>query len=366
MNPATLYSLQNRYFWLANVLIWLAVHVFFTHSQFVIKEGTEHARSWAEMWVYQAPWFFNFIWVTGLIFTINRFVFRAKCKLVCKVFAHLTAMILILLLYWTLSSIPHYYLFIEQITFTQFWMRVVFEYGHVEVLVYSGILALAVGAYMYHSMLDKKLELKQLQYALSQEQLKALRSQLNPHFLFNVLNSIASLVRLKREKEAISALSQLSFMLRTILENKNNEDIKIKDEIAFINSYLTIQKLRFTEKLDTNIDVSDDCLDVAIPNMLIQPLVENAVQHGSQLESNKNLIQLNIFRSPDAITFNLTNKVAQKEQKSGFGIGLTNTRERLTKLYEDFVLETKPIGNDLFETHLVLPIGEEHAKRLDS
>ena len=179
--------------------------------------------------------------------------------------------------------------------------------------------------------------------------------------MFNTLNTIASLVRLKREKDAVNALSELSQMLRTILENKNNEDVRIKDEIAFINCYLSIQKMRFAEKLETKVTVAEDCLNIQIPNMLLHPLVENAVQHGSQLESNKNPLNLDIKRTHNELRVKLTNKVAHNEKHKGFGIGLTNTRARLSRLYSHFQLELNPINDDVFETLLAIPIGEQDA-----
>jgi len=339
------------------------MHLLFTHTQYIVKLDTELERSWVEMWLYQAPWFFNWIWLTNLIFVLNRQVNDAELQLHSKISIHFVAMLVLLFFYWTLSAIPHYYGFIENQSFYQFWKTVVFSYGQVEVFIYIAILALAVGTRMYHQMLEKRIELKQLQFALSQEQLKTLRTQLNPHFLFNALNSIASLVRLKRESEAISALSQLSQMLRKTLENKNNEDIKVKDEIAFINSYLAIQKMRFAEKLDTHINVQPDCLNINIPNMLLHPLVENAVQHGSQLESNKNPLNLSISRTSAELTIKLTNRVAIDDQHNGFGIGLSNTRARLNKLYKHFKLDLHPINGDMFETLLTIPIiGEQHAE----
>ena len=99
-------------------------------------------------------------------------------------------------------------------------------------------------------------------------------------------------------------------------------------------------------------------MNIDIPNMLLHPLVENAVHHGSQLESNKNLLDLVICRTDDKLKVTLTNKVAVDDKHQGFGIGLSNTRERLNRLYGNFQLELTPLNDGLFETLLAIPIGE--------
>ena len=106
--------------------------------------------------------------------------------------------------------------------------------------------------------------------------------------------------------------------------------------------------------------IDDDCLDIEIPNMLLQPLVENAVQHGSQLESNHNPVSLEISRTQSTINIVLVNKAATHSD-SGYGIGLKNTRERLERLFSDFKLELSELNDDLFRTTLILPIGGRHA-----
>ena len=335
---------------------------FFTHIQYKSALGGEFELSWMRTWVLLSPWFLNWIWMTAAIFSVTRHNDDTYKPLSARVISHVFWMIVLLFLYWILAVIGRgllqgeggdYYL--------AAFVRTLTSSSQLDVFIYGGVLSIALGLRFYHRAIEERLEIKRLNYALTQEQLKTLRSQLNPHFLFNALNTIASLVRLKREKDAVTALSELSLMLRKILENKNNDDVKVKDEVAFINSYLAIQKMRFAEKLDTNISVQSDCLDVEIPNMLLHPLVENAVQHGSQLESNKNMLNLEISRSDDELMVKMTNKVAHNDKHAGFGIGLSNTRARLARLYNHFQLELHPINDDLFETLLAIPIGEQDA-----
>ena len=119
--------------------------------------------------------------------------------------------------------------------------------------------------------------------------------------------------------------------------------------------------MRFSDKLDVKISVDDNCLDLDIPNMLLHPLVENAVQHGSQLESNRNLVDLDVCRKDDQLLVKLTNKVAENDEHKGFGIGVSNTRDRLAKMYNDYCLDLHPKQGGFFETTLIIPISAPNA-----
>ncbi len=352
----------NRYFWFANVFFWLAVHALYTHIKYRALQQTVVEPNWIDIWISISPWFLLWIFITVFIFKLVIFLESTRIHFVGKVVLHTGVILGIMPLYWSLAH-ALIILFTDRTIdqFSHFLMRTITTNAQLDIIMYISVLAGAMAIRFYHNALQERLELKRLNHALTQEQLKTLRSQLNPHFLFNALNTIASLVRLKRDKDAVSALSALSVMLRKILETKNHDEITVKDEIAFINSYLAIQKMRFSEKLDTHINVQPDCLDLVIPNMLLHPLVENAVQHGSQLESNKNLLNLDITRSDKQLMVILTNKVAKNDQHEGFGIGLSNTRERLARLYSHFKLELHPLNDDLFETVLAIPIGGKDA-----
>ncbi|WJG08987.1 histidine kinase [Aliiglaciecola sp. LCG003] len=352
----------NRYFWLANIFFWLAVLSVFTQFQYVADLNTDNESSWIWTWTLMSPWFINWIPVTACVFLVVRLNDEPDRSIYRKVFSHFIWMMALLTYYWVTTIFVRE--FLEGDDIAQFFdtlLRIVSTTSQLDIFIYLGVLTAALGIRFYHNAVQESIELKRMHHALTQEQLKTLRSQLNPHFLFNALNTIASLVRLKREKDAVTALSELSLMLRKILENKNHNNIKVRDEIAFINSYLAIQKMRFSEKLDTHVSVQPDCLELDIPNMLLHPLVENAVQHGSQLESNRNLLNLVISRNDKELKVVLTNKIAIYDTHSGFGIGLTNTRERLSRLYSHFRLELHPLNDGLFETLLAIPIGEPDA-----
>lgn len=353
----------TKYFWLANITFWLAVLGIAVHVQWGAELIiADKPRSWMHLWVLNSPWYLTWALLTAAIFSITRLNEQKNYSMRRKIVNHAAAAPLLLMAYFLFCVLCGQLLRGNGVT--QYWESLNFivrSSTQIDLAIYAGVLTVSLGLRFYHQSMHEKYEVKRLQNLLIQEQLKALRSQLNPHFLFNTLNTIASLVRLKREKQAIYALAELSTMLRTILENKDQKNIRIRDEISFINSYLAIQKMRFADKLDTYIHAQSDCLEIEIPNMLLQPLVENAVQHGSQLESNQNPLSVEISRLDDNLKIVMINKVAQNDKHNGFGIGLSNTRERLEKLYGQFRLELSPLKEGLFETVLTIPVGAKDA-----
>lgn len=362
MNESLKTYLPNKYFIFGSVFFWLAVHAIYAQIKFSALEGTGHAQSWLKIWWLISPWFFTWIGLTLLIHLLSRVVASLGLSLISRISMHFASMLILLVLYWLLSSFLYLILATQPLSgFWAFFANQVVNTFHLDILIYLCVLSLSSGIIFYDNHMRENLEVKRLQNALINEQLKTLRTQLNPHFLFNALNTVASLVRLKREKQAIQALSDLSFMLRKILENKNNRDVKIYDEVAFIKRYLAIQHMRFTDKLDVQLEIDENCMEIEIPNMLLQPLVENAVQHGSQLESNMNVIRLKISKNKHELNIKLTNTVAENDSHKGFGVGLTNTHERLMKIYANFKLEAKPLPGELFETILTIPLGDDGA-----
>ncbi|NMH59986.1 sensor histidine kinase [Alteromonas ponticola] len=346
----------SRYFWVVTVFVWLSIHLIISLIQHNALTYTSNPVNFAAVWWKLAPWFGNWIWMTAIIFLIVRnndspsFYKRLAC--------HLIGLIVLLPLYWftcvtmrTLANDKPLSSIAETL------LRVISNSALLDACIYFAVLGLAFGIRFYQNAMTKQVELNHVNELLIKEQLKTLRSQLNPHFIFNTLNTIVSLVRLKRDAEAVLALTELSQMLRKILENKNTSEASIKDEMIFINSYLAIQKMRFSDKLNTTVEVEENCLDIVIPNMLLHPLVENAIQHGSQLQRTVNNFHMAITRDNGMLEVRMTNNVGDKDEAKGFGIGLGNTREILERLYTHFQLEIKQKYKGTVETVLSIPIG---------
>jgi two-component system LytT family sensor kinase len=162
----------------------------------------------------------------------------------------------------------------------------------------------------------------------------ALRLQLNPHFLFNALNSISSLVTLDRKAEAEEMIGQLADFLRASITSDPMADVALAEEIDTIDAYLGIESARFGERLEVEIDAPDDVLGASVPNFILQPLVENAIKHGVAATRGRALIRVAARREGEALVLEVVNRsdggqITDPPREARIGIGLDNIRQRL-------------------------------------
>jgi two-component system, LytTR family, sensor kinase len=167
--------------------------------------------------------------------------------------------------------------------------------------------------------------------------LLALQAQLQPHFLFNTLNSVSALVVDGRLDAAISMISRLSDFLRTSLQTSDTPQIPVAREMVFIRQYLDIQKIRFGDRLTFRLDVAPDALSALVPTLLLQPLVENAVQHGilPHREGGSVVIQVRTAAQTLQLRVEDDGPGFRTTPMPPFGVGLSNTAKRLDELYGD-------------------------------
>lgn len=166
---------------------------------------------------------------------------------------------------------------------------------------------------------------------LAQAQLRALQAQINPHFLFNTLNAIAALGHRDPSRAEI-ALSRLSELIRTALADRG-QTVPLKDEIAFVRGYIDLYEVLLPEKIRATFDVDDEAWNAAVPPMLLQPLIENAIVHGIAKRAQGGGIGLTARKDGGRLTIALVNDAADKPTTPGNAVGLANVRERLRALY---------------------------------
>jgi sensor histidine kinase YesM len=181
---------------------------------------------------------------------------------------------------------------------------------------------------------QEKLEIER---QLTQAQLKALQMQMEPHFLFNTLNAITSLVAQGRNPEAMKTLAHLNTILRITLQRKAPEKVPFAEELRVVESYLAIQKVRFADRLQVKIDATQEALDGLVPCFLLQPIVENAIQHGIAPRAAGGLIETSVKRIGDKLWMQVRDDGAGPNGSTtqGHGIGMQNVRERLAYFYSD-------------------------------
>jgi sensor histidine kinase YesM len=183
--------------------------------------------------------------------------------------------------------------------------------------------------------LELKIQSSQLAEQLTSSQLSALKMQLHPHFLFNTLGAIMVLVRQGKGREAEMMLSRLSDLLRHTLEDVETQEVPLWRELDFLRLYLSIEQVRFEDRLRLRIEAAPELSDALVPHMALQPIVENAVRHGLGQSEEPVLIRVSAFRENGNLTLTVTDDGpgCPTPVFGEKGIGLANTRNRLTRLY---------------------------------
>lgn len=181
---------------------------------------------------------------------------------------------------------------------------------------------------------EKNMKMANLEKQMQQSQLSALQAQLNPHFLFNSLHAVSSLIGYDDQK-ARNMTIKISGLLRKMLDNDEKLEHSIEDEMNYIHDYLEIEKERFHDRLVIEVSVQEDVKDQLVPKLLLQPLIENAFKHGISQIEGKGQIKLLIEGHNEYIFIKVSNDVPESRNLSmNMGIGISNLRERLIQTYD--------------------------------
>ncbi|MFN0068320.1 MAG: sensor histidine kinase [Limisphaerales bacterium] len=201
-------------------------------------------------------------------------------------------------------------------------------------LVYGAIVGVRHAATYYRRAQDRELRAAELEKRLAEARLHALQMQLNPHFLFNTLNAVATLMR-RDVPAADRVLVRLGDLLRHALDRTDRQEVPLREELAFLDRYLEIEQTRFGPRLQVERDLDPSVLDAPVPNLLLQPLVETAIKHGVEKQAKPGVIRLTARRDDGVLEL----IVADNGPGLPAGgvprarIGLANTQERLAQLY---------------------------------
>jgi two-component system LytT family sensor kinase len=194
----------------------------------------------------------------------------------------------------------------------------------------------------------------QLQAQLSDARLAALRTQLNPHFLFNTLHAVSALVE-RDPKGVRRMIARLSELLRTTLDGADEQEVPLEEELTFVQRYLEIMQIRFQGRLVVHSHIDEDVQDALVPNLILQPLVENAIKHGVTKITEAGRIEIEAERAGDSLVLRVRDNgppLEEQELRADEGIGLRNTRARLSQLYgaaQGLVLRTARDGGVIAE-----------------
>ncbi len=202
-----------------------------------------------------------------------------------------------------------------------------------QIAVYITLVVMAHAYTYYRQVQQEKLEKSELEQALAASELQALKNQLHPHFLFNTLHGISTLIDSDRAL-AKSMVIRLSYLLRAALRHGSSDLIRLDDEIAFIQAYLDLEKMRLGPRLETLWQIGPGTRELLVPQMILQPIVENAVRHGIACCRTGGWLEITSRRSENTLEIEVRNSVGGNKQ-SGMGVGISNTKGRLRHLYGD-------------------------------
>jgi two-component system, LytTR family, sensor kinase len=214
------------------------------------------------------------------------------------------------------------------------WLFITFPFG---VAVYLCVVGMEHATRYFVEARDREIQMARLSQQLSSARFAALQAQVNPHFLFNTLNTIAVLVRDDDRQGAVRIVEQLGDVLRRTLRRHRTNEVTLGEELDLVQQYLAIEQARFSDRLHPTFDIDARVLTAAVPSFALQHLVENAIRHGIAQRVDAGRVHVAARRVQDALELSVHDDGPGIEQNATFGEGhgLANTRERLRALYGD-------------------------------
>jgi signal transduction histidine kinase len=307
---------------------WTCAGLFFASQTYLAyKNSGGQAHLGIILKLNLADWYLWGLLAPGIIWLGRRFPLEREHWARSTVM-HLIAGVGIALLKWWLDNLfRHYVLGLP----SSVSLAYVF---HGNLLTYSILVAATQGYLYYQRYRQGELRSVELSAQLAQAQLQALRMQLHPHFLFNTLNSIATLIH-KDPDAADQMTARLSDLLRLTLKNIGVQEVPLAQELEFLERYLDIEKTRFSDRLVVRIDVAPETLDASTPYLILQPLVENAIRHGIAARSLPGCVIVCAERDGGMLVLEVKDDGPgiRAASASNNGLGISSTRERLEKLY---------------------------------
>lgn len=282
-----------------------------------------------------------YVWIpaTPVIFWLQRHTSVRKPGWQLAVFGHaLTLVAIFLLQTWTTLVIGH---ITGHVLLTTGWGRyvsyMVVELMLYDLLIYLGIVTVAAWIESRRRYRDRDLRASQLEAQLARARVEMLQSQLQPHFLFNALNAIAMLVRRDRKQEAVDVIVGFSELLRYVLDESGTIDVTLGEELRFVRRYLDIERVRLGERLSVRWEVAADVERAVVPNLILQPIVENALKHSVMVRPSGGKIRVSASRRDALLHLEVEDDgeglPPDFSIEDARGVGLRNLRDRLNAFF---------------------------------
>lgn len=364
--------LNRRWFRVVLLMAAWTVFAIFLSSQMYLaySRGTTPIR-YSRIFLVELIYAYVWAGLTPLILWLARRFRIDRGRLLRGLLVHVTASLVIgvatrvlhdLMLFFFLAE-PGYNFSIVKLMMNVYFMT---DYG---AMLYWLILLISFTFDYNRRVRESEVRATRLKAQLAQAQLDALKMQLQPHFLFNTLHSISALVH-KNANAADKMIARLGDFLRQTLENAGTQEVTLQQELEFLKCYLDIERIRFENRLTVKMDIEPRTLDARLPNLILQPIVENAIRHGISHQTSPGRIEIGARRLNGTLQVQVTDNGPGLPSNSNSGtivkegVGLANTQARLKQLYgEDHRLDlSNTVGGGL-SVILEIPFRELNSKQ---
>ena len=351
--------------WLVGVGFWTLIGLSFA-CQFYIRSSQEGLDvSWRQAISYALGDWYVFALLSVPVIRLARTLHFEAGTRGRSLAAHLLGSVLFSLAYMVLRAWVGTWQ--SAASFTEAFQPLLVKTWHFNILIYWVMVAVACAFDYYRKYRERELRSIELEKRLVQAKLQALQMQLNPHFLFNSLHSISALMH-QNVEAADRMISRLSDLLRAALDNTEMQEVPLRDELSFLRRYLEIEQIRFGSRLQVEIDAAPETLSARVPNLILQPLVENAIRHGIEPHARPGRIRMLARREHDELTLEVHDNGSGLVSRAPVdGVGLSNTRARLHTLYGDaymFDFLNPPEGG--LVVRLIIPFRSDSKSHEDS
>jgi two-component sensor histidine kinase len=360
--------------WLAIGGVWTLFAVFFTSQGFLQYQVMKVPVTFWQVFSWQI--FSGYLWfaLTPLILWLGYKFPLESGKLLQNIPLHLVFSLLLSVFQQSIDAFvlpqlgyPPGMNFPDYFTAYKFFLGVNL---HLSVGIYWAILAISLAVNYYRKYREREITASQLEARLAQTRLQVLKFQLQPHFLFNTLNTISELIY-KDQESAEQMITNLSDLLRLSLEKLEVQEVSLQQELDFLKKYVEIEQMRFHDRLTIEMDVAPDTLDAKVPNMILQPLVENAIKHGIAPLSQGGTVKIVSERENGNLLLSVSdNGIGLKNTDISTipeGVGLKNTKSRLKHLYGiKHKFEISPQEKGGVRLNLTIPFESEKVEKVKS
>ncbi len=357
-----LHAFRRSTWWIWNLSIWLGIGLFSATQNVVVMRSEGMHHDWMALFTTLTLSWLPWAFATPVVLRLGQ-SHSLGTAFGWVVHASALAVIAIAIAAWVafLAKLLNPWGAPDSSTFVSLWRHRFFTGLLQSTFLYSVILGTSYLLASRDRLLLQEAEKSRLSEQLAKAQLNSLRRQIEPHFLFNTLNSIAAQIRDAKNEEAVEMISALGDVLRAVIDDSNRQETSLGKEIELLRKYLDIQKVRFGDRLQVDMQIPAHLLSAVVPSFFLQPVVENSLQHGIAKRGQGGALRISATGLDGYLTLTIYNDGPPlKKRDTGLaGVGLPNLKNRLEGLYgESYKFSIHNKDSSGVEVSISLPFRE--------